>query len=71
MASLLQILSPAKGTQRVMIVTLSSVPLLLIAISTLPAFAVLPFLPNGIDRAGKLMASLIIWTHTILKDTGA
>ena len=67
MGSLLQALSSAKGLQRVLLVTLTLIPLLLVTISTLPALIVLPFLPDGVDRARKLVVQLITWTRIILQ----
>jgi hypothetical protein len=71
MGALVQMLSSAKGIQRVLIVALTLIPLLLVTISTLPALIILPFLPGGVDRSHKLITQLIIWTRTILKGTSA
>lgn len=67
MGALVQVLSSAKGAQRVMIVALTLIPLLLVTASLLPALIVLPFLPGGVDRVRKIVAQLIIWTRAILK----
>jgi hypothetical protein len=71
MGALVQMLSSAKGIQRVLLVALTLIPLLLVTIGTLPALIILPFLPGGVDRSGKLVAQLIIWTRTILKGASA
>jgi hypothetical protein len=69
MGALVQMLSSAKGVQRVLLVALTLIPLLLVTISIVPALIILPFVPGGVDRAHKLVAQLIIWTRTILKGT--
>ena len=71
MASLVQVLSSVKGTQRVLVVALILIPLLLVTIGSLPAVAVLPFLPGGVDRVQKLVGGLVAWTRIILKGVGA
>jgi hypothetical protein len=71
MNSLVQALAAGKGIQRVALVALTLTPLLLITISLLPALALLPFFPSGVDRVRKLVAQLIIWTRTILDGAGA
>lgn len=65
----LELLSSAKGAQRVLIVALMLIPLLLVTISCLPALVILPFLPGGVDRARKLIAQLITWTRVVLRGT--
>jgi hypothetical protein len=47
------------------------IPLLLITISSLPAVAILPFLPGGVDRVLKIVAQLIAWTMAILSGADA
>jgi len=71
MASLVHVLSSAKGTQRVLVVALALIPLLLVTIGSLPAVAVLPFLPGGADRVHKLVDQLAGWTRIILKGAPA
>jgi hypothetical protein len=71
MASLVHVLSSAKGTQRVLVVALTLIPLLLVTIGSLPAVAVLPFLPGGADRVQKLVDQLAAWTRIILKGVPA
>lgn len=69
MGSVLQALSSVKGPQRVLLVALTLIPLVLVTLSTLPAFVVLPFVPGGIDRVRALTGQLIAWTRAILRGT--
>ncbi|MGD0609138.1 MAG: hypothetical protein ABSA53_36865 [Streptosporangiaceae bacterium] len=71
MDPLVHVLSSAKGPQRVVVVALILIPLLLITISSLPAVAILPFLPGGVDRVLKIVAQLIAWTMAILSGADA
>jgi hypothetical protein len=67
MSAVVQLLSSARGVQRVAVVALTLTPLLLVTIGSLPALIILPFLPGGEDRSRNIVAQLIIWTRTILK----
>jgi hypothetical protein len=69
MSALVEMLTSARGIQRVLLVALTLVPLLLVTVSTLPALIILPFIPDGAQRADQLITQLIAWTRTILEGT--
>jgi len=54
-----------------LVVALLLLPLLLVTISSLPAVAVLPFLPGGVERVQKLVTQLVGWTRIIVKGVAA
>ncbi|GAA2153545.1 hypothetical protein GCM10009760_51370 [Kitasatospora kazusensis] len=50
----------------VAVVALLMPPLLLAAVASLPALALLPFLPGGDLRAERMMRQLMLWTSRLL-----
>jgi hypothetical protein len=69
MSALVEMLTSARGIQRVLLVALTLVPLLLVTVSALPALIILPLIPAGAQRADQLITQLIVWTRTILEGT--
>ena len=54
------------NTNRVAVTALALLPLLLVTVCCIPALIVLPFLPDGPDRADVLITRLTAWTRIIL-----
>jgi hypothetical protein len=52
--------------QRVLLVTLLAPVILIAATAAIPAHAMLPFLPGGIDRAVKLISAYTAYARTLL-----
>ncbi|MFE9424032.1 dTMP kinase [Kitasatospora sp. NPDC006697] len=68
---MLPFLNQLAASQRVLLLALALVPLLVIAVATVPAYLVLPFLPDGVDRAARLLATQTAWLRTALAGTRA
>lgn len=55
--------------QRVLLVALLAPVVLIAAAAAIPAFTLLPLLPNGTDRAVKLMAAYTAYARTLLSSS--
>lgn len=69
--SLAAMLAHVARLQRVVIVALGLVPLILVTVVSLPALLVLPFFPSGLDRAGRIINCLKIWSVALLRGSKA
>lgn len=59
----------AGAIQRVLLVALLAPVVLLAAVAAVPAMVVLPFLPNGTERAVKLISAWTSYTRTLLSSS--
>jgi hypothetical protein len=55
--------------QRAIVVTLATIPLLLVTMCCAPAIILQPFLPGGTDRAIKIITAVASWAKGILDDS--
>jgi hypothetical protein len=53
--------------QRSLLVALTLCPIVLVTVALMPALVVLPFLPNGHQRAYKIILQLRAWTRATLE----
>ncbi|MFG2822912.1 dTMP kinase [Kitasatospora sp. NPDC048365] len=66
---MLPFLHQLAASQRVVLLALALIPLLVIAVATVPAYLFLPFLPGGADRAVQLLTTQTAWLRTALTGT--
>jgi hypothetical protein len=60
------ILSSLPAWHRVAVVGLALIPLTLVTVCCIPALILLPFMADGVSRAGALISRLMTWTKIIL-----
>jgi hypothetical protein len=60
---------PLLALQRVLLVALLAPVVLIAATAAIPAFALLPFLPGGTDRAVKLITAHAAYARTLLSSS--
>lgn len=60
------LIASARWIQRVLLVSLSMLPLLLVASAYVPALLILPFLPSRFCRVQDMVGQLAAWSRTLL-----